>query len=121
MDDCAPDPQTGTAIGGRSDVDADWLDARRRRGEPCAVLDVREPWETAVCALPDSLLVPMGRVPTHLEALPRDRPLVVLCHHGIRSAHVVAWLRAQGMDNAVNLAGGIDDWARRIEPEMRRY
>jgi rhodanese-related sulfurtransferase len=120
MDGGAPDPHSDTAPGD-SDVAVDRLDAWRRAGEPVAVLDVREPWETAICALPGSLLVPMGRVPAHLEALPRDRPLVVLCHHGIRSAHVAAWLRAHGLTNAVNLAGGIDAWARRIEPEMRRY
>jgi rhodanese-related sulfurtransferase len=82
---------------------------------------VREPWEWAICALEGSILVPLGRLPAHVDELPRDRPLVVICHHGIRSAHAVTWLRAQGFDKAVNLTGGIDAWSRRINPTMRRY
>lgn len=104
-----------------TEIDVEGLDGWLKAGTPVALLDVREPWEVGICALPGSLHVPMGLVPGHLQALPRDRPLVVLCHHGIRSGHVAAWLRRQGLSNAINLAGGIDAWACRIEPEMGRY
>lgn len=97
------------------------LAQRRRSGESLAVLDVREPWELRICRLPDSLAVPLAALPGHLGELPRDGALVVLCHHGVRSAHAVEWLRANGFDNAVNLDGGIDAWAQRVDPAMGTY
>jgi len=98
-------------------------DAARRRndGEALAFLDVREPWELEICCLPESLAIPLATLPGRLDALPRDNPLVVLCHHGMRSERAVQWLRANGFSNAINLAGGIDAWARRIDPAMRTY
>ena len=82
---------------------------------------MREPWEVALGALPEALAIPMNELPDRLDALPADRPLVVLCHHGQRSAHVTAWLRRLGYDNAVNLEGGIDAWARTVDPAMATY
>lgn len=90
-------------------------------GAPLAILDVREPWEREICALPDSLAIRLAQLPGLVETLPHDRTLVVVCHHGIRSAHAMAWLRQAGFANAVNLAGGLDAWALRIDPKMRRY
>ena len=95
--------------------------ALRARAEPYALLDVREPWEVALGALPEALVIPMNELPDRLDALPADRPLVVLCHHGQRSGHVTAWLRRLGYDNAVNLEGGIDAWARTVDPAMATY
>jgi rhodanese-related sulfurtransferase len=82
---------------------------------------VREPWELKIARLPDSIDVPLAQVPTSLARLPRDRRLVVLCHHGMRSAQATAWLRAQGLSQAVNLAGGIDAWAREVDPATPTY
>ena len=62
--------------------------------------------------------VPLGRLPGAVDSLPADRDLVVVCHHGVRSALAVRWLQGLGFDRAVNLDGGIDAWARRVEPEM---
>ncbi len=95
--------------------------ALRARAEPYALLDVREPWEVALGALPEAMAIPMSELPDRLDALPADRPLVVLCHHGQRSGHVTAWLRRLGYDNAVNLEGGIDAWARTVDPAMATY
>ena len=95
--------------------------ALRESGGDYALLDVREPWEADLCALPEALAVPMGSLPGRLDLLPRDRPLVVLCHHGQRSLHVVEWLRGLGYGNALNLEGGIDAWARGVDPEMPTY
>ena len=86
-----------------------------------ALLDVREPWEVALGALPEALTIPMNELPDRLDTLPVDRPLVVLCHHGQRSGQVTAWLHRLGYDNAVNLDGGIDAWARTVDPEMPTY
>ena len=93
----------------------------RRRGPGLAVLDVREPWELEICGLEGSLAIPLASLPERAGELPREGMLVVLCHHGGRSARAVQWLRAQGFANAVNLAGGIDEWARRVDPAMRTY
>lgn len=102
-------------------MEVEELERRLQSPNPPLVLDVREPWEQAVCALPGSLMVPMGQLPARLGALPRDRPFVVLCHHGVRSWHATGWLRRNGFDNAVNLRGGIDAWARRIDRGMSIY
>ena len=86
------------------------------------LLDVREPWEFQAASLPDSLLMPMGDVPSRAHAeLDPDQPIVVLCHHGVRSLSVTMWLRNQGFDHAQSLIGGIDAWSRTIDPTIPRY
>ncbi len=95
--------------------------ALRESAEPYALLDVREPWEVALGALPEALTIPMSALPERVDTLPADRPLVVLCHLGQRSGQVTAWLRRLGYDNAVNLDGGIDAWARTVDPAMATY
>ena len=95
--------------------------ALRARKQPYTLLDVREPWEVALVKLPEAITVPMGKVPDRLDLVPVDRPVVVICHHGSRSSRVTAWLRSQGYDNAVNLDGGIDAWARTVDPAMATY
>jgi len=96
---------------------AEW----RQSGVPHAVLDVREAHEVAICGIAGAIHIPMGQVPARIAELPTDAPLVVMCHHGMRSARVVGFLRQAGRGNAVNLDGGIDAWAEEIEPAMRRY
>ena len=107
----------------QSEYDIDVQDLSEMRADRRAhiVLDIREPDEVAICVLADSVVVPMQQVPEALESLPRDAPLVVLCHHGMRSAMVTNYLRGNGFDNAWNLKGGIDAWARMIDPDMARY
>lgn len=102
-------------------IDVVELDRRRRGAEPVTVVDVREPWEVALCRIPDSRAIPLASLPEHLEELPHGGLLVLVCHHGMRSQRAAAWLRANGFDNAVNLIGGIDAWARQIDPAMRTY
>ncbi|HEX6979359.1 MAG TPA: rhodanese-like domain-containing protein [Alphaproteobacteria bacterium] len=103
------------------EIDVEELDAMRRAGRNVTVLDVREPWEVEICAIAGSINIPLGLLPQSVGRLPADVPLVVLCHHGMRSMQAVAWLRRQGLDNAVNLRGGIDAWARRIDLNMATY
>lgn len=103
------------------EIDVDAL-ARMRKDEAVhALIDVREDWELEICAVDGAVHIPMGTVPDRLGELPKDRPIVVLCHHGGRSAHVTMFLRRQGFDQAINLEGGIDAWARRIDPSMKVY
>ncbi len=85
------------------------------------LLDVREPNEVAVCAIAGSLFVPMQQVPGHISTLPKEHPLIVLCHHGTRSDMVAGFLRENGFSNVFNLSGGIDAWAQVIDQQMARY
>ena len=97
------------------------LNQWRAQQRPYALLDVREPRELAVCSIAGALHVPMQQVPERLKDLPHDVPLVVMCHHGMRSRMVTQFLRGQGYANAINLEGGIDAWAALVEPGMARY
>ena len=103
------------------EIDVHALAGMRAAGDAHTVLDIREPVEIAICALEDSVSIAMQQVPQQLEALPREHPLIVVCHHGVRSAMVTEFLRKSGFDNAWNLAGGIDAWAGLVEPDMPRY
>ena len=96
---------------------ADW----QRQGQALALLDVREPWELDICRIEGALSIPLQQLPARAAELPTDRKLVVFCHHGGRSAQAVAWLRRAGLDQAVNLEGGIDSWAREIDRTMGTY
>ncbi|MBC7571036.1 MAG: molybdopterin-synthase adenylyltransferase MoeB [Spirosoma sp.] len=90
--------------------------------QPVFLLDVRERPEYDLCHLPDAVLVPVGMIPNNRKRIPTDRPVVIYCHYGIRSANVAEYLYAQeGLTNLYNLEGGIDAWAREIEPEMAVY
>ncbi|HQF39840.1 MAG TPA: rhodanese-like domain-containing protein [Opitutaceae bacterium] len=85
------------------------------------LIDVREPDEHAICQIKGSRFLPMREIPGALASLPRDRKLLVLCHHGGRSAHVTQYLRAHGFDRAINVRGGIDAWATDLDPSLVRY
>ncbi len=85
------------------------------------VLDVREPHERAICQIGPALHMPMSEIPARLDDVPRDIPVVVMCHHGMRSMSVTNFLRESGHRNVVNLGGGIDAWAREIDASMPRY
>ncbi len=103
------------------EIDVHALAKMRAAGDAHTVLDIREPVEVAICAIEDSVSIPMQQVPQQLETLPREHPLIVICHHGVRSAMVTDFLRNSGFDNAWNLAGGIDAWAGLVAPDMPRY
>ncbi|CCQ73436.1 rhodanese-like domain-containing protein [Magnetospira sp. QH-2] len=90
-------------------------------GEEICILDIREPWETAICGFDDSLRISMRNLPERVAELPRDKPMVVMCHHGVRSLHATQWLRHSGIDNAINLQGGIDAWARQVDRNCATY
>ena len=97
------------------------LQARRAANEDLLLLDVREPDEVATASIGGAVTIPMRNVPVHLAELPTDRPIVVMCHHGGRSAHVTNFLNANGYPNAVNLDGGIDAWSLHVDPTVARY
>ena len=93
-------------------------------GEPNAkprLLDVREPWEFQLAHIEGSELRPMQTIPNQIDELDRSHPTVVICHHGMRSLQVIAFLQRQGFDNLHNLQGGIDAWSREIDPQIPLY
>ena len=85
------------------------------------LLDVREPWELEICLIEDSVAMPLGSVPARFVELERDREIVVICHHGGRSAQVGMFLERQGFSNVINLAGGVAGWAAQVDPRMAQY
>ena len=101
-------------------VDPLYADLRRRDPvRPALVVDVREPHEFAAARIEGSLLVPMSQIGQRLDDIPRDRPLLVLCQVGGRSARVTGFLRQQGFEDVGNVAGGIDAWQRMGLPVRR--
>ena len=99
--------------------------AQAARAAPLLLLDVREPWEVALATIDlagaTTRSMPMRDVPARLGELDPAQPVVCFCHHGARSAQVVAFLERAGFASAYNLAGGIDAWARKVDPRVARY
>ena len=96
------------------------LEKRLEAGEALFLLDVREPHETDISSI-GGTLIPKDVVRQRLNEVPRDVPVVVYCRSGSRSATVVRWLEDDGYTNVVNLAGGINAWAREIDPSIMIY
>lgn len=92
---------------------------------PSLLLDVREAWEVALAVIridgAQWLDIPMNQLPARLSALDPTQPIVCLCHHGVRSAQVVAFLDRQGFESVYHLAGGIDAWSTRVDANVPRY
>lgn len=85
------------------------------------LLDVREPWEYDVVHLEGATLVPLAELPSRLRELNPDAPVIVYCHHGVRSWHAACFLTERGFREVFNLAGGIDAFARDVDPGLPRY
>ena len=95
--------------------------AQLKANDEAIFLDVREPEELAICSIEGALHIPMGEVPARLEAIPKDKPLVVFCHHGMRSMQVVQFLEARGFQQSVKMGGGIHAWAVHIYASLATY
>jgi rhodanese-related sulfurtransferase len=92
------------------------------QAEPAPLLlDVREPWEFQICAIEGSSLMPMGQIPSCIEKLDPQRETVIICHHGIRSRQTGYYLERMGFSNLINLDGGVEAWAREVDPDMQTY
>jgi rhodanese-related sulfurtransferase len=91
-------------------------------GLPVVLLDVRQPEEHAFCALPGSVLIPLGELHARTsEVEPGEALVVVYCHHGVRSMSGAAILRQAGLPDVASLAGGIDLWSQAVDPAVPRY
>lgn len=97
----------------------EWLDDAQR-AKPL-IIDVREPAEHAICALENAQLIPMQQIPARIKELPRERDVVLYCHHGMRSYQVAEFLASAGFERLYNLDGGIAAWADEVDPQMPRY
>ncbi len=86
------------------------------------LLDVREPWEFQVSHIAGSTPLPMAEIPARANReLDPDSHIIVICHHGVRSANVTHWLRQQGFEQSQSLRGGIDRWSRLIDVSVPTY
>ncbi len=85
------------------------------------LVDVREPWEFAYCRIEGAVSMPLSELLRRQGELPRDRPLVMVCHHGRRSEHAAMILAGAGFADVYNLRGGVEAWAQDVEPSMQRY
>lgn len=96
-----------------------WLDDASRT-KP-VLLDVRESWEIEYCRIDGASFIPMREVSQRWDELNREAEIVVICHHGVRSYHIAKFLEHQGFNDVYNLSGGVDGWARQVDPTMRTY
>jgi rhodanese-related sulfurtransferase len=98
---------------------AAWV-ADKSRAKPL-LLDVREPWELQACSIAGALHVPMGEIPARAGEIDPQGDVVVICHHGGRSMQVAMFLEKNGFPKVHNLAGGVDAWAKSVDPAMPVY
>lgn len=98
------------------------LHARLQRQEDLQLVDVREPDEHAYCRIEGSLLIPLGELAGRADEISPDRPVVLICHHGVRSAQALAYLQHRHqLTNLLNLRGGIHAWSLRVDPTCPVY
>ena len=99
------------------------LKAMRDRGDRLTLIDVRQPEEYAVARIEGGALIPMMELPVRLgEIQPDDgAPVVVYCHHGVRSLKAAYFLAQSGLDNVATLEGGIEAWSLLVDPGVPRY
>ena len=109
----------------RDTVAPDELADELERGVPLVLLDVRETWEAEIATLPGASLLPLGSLESALENgftdLDPTDPIVVYCHHGVRSATALETLERFGFTNVRHLEGGLDAWSRTVDPTLARY
>lgn len=94
---------------------------RRQAGAEFRFIDVREPHEYAVARVAEAELLPLTRFDEWIDRLAPDEEIVVMCHHGIRSANVCLYLARKGFQKVFNLEGGIDLWSVEADETVPRY
>ncbi|MEX0331735.1 MAG: rhodanese-like domain-containing protein [Puniceicoccaceae bacterium] len=103
------------------EIDVDEAAASLRSEEAPLLLDVREHSERAFCRIGDELHIPIAEIPHRWDFLPRDKHLLVYCHHGMRSLRVTHFLRQAGLPKVQSLRGGIEAWSLQIDSSVPRY
>lgn len=95
--------------------------SRLDEGAPVVLLDCREAFELSLAALPGVVHIPLAHLQDRLDELDPDAPTVVLCHHGIRSRTGAAILLSEGFQQVWSMRGGLDRWARELDPSIGSY
>jgi rhodanese-related sulfurtransferase len=104
------------------DVSPAALHARLAAGEDIQLVDVREEMEFDYCRIAGSVLIPLGEVPRRAAEIRSTGPVVLICHHGVRSAQALGYLQHRlGRENLLNLRGGIDAWSHEVDPSVPMY
>jgi rhodanese-related sulfurtransferase len=105
------------------EVDCKTVKAKLDGREHVVFIDCREQHEYDLVRIEGATLIPMGEFPSRIAELEqhKDSDIIVHCHHGGRSLNVVMWLKAQGFQNPLSMAGGIDAWAQEIDTTLTRY
>lgn len=94
---------------------------RQQMTSGITVLDVRQPEEIAIAAIAGTVNIPMNELPARLGELDPKAPVVVMCHHGMRSEMAARFLEKNGFTNVTNLVGGIDAWSLTVDANVPRY
>jgi len=98
------------------------LHARLAAGEDIQLIDVREEMEFDYCRIEGSVLIPLGEVPRRAAEIRAAGPVVLICHHGVRSAQALGYLQHRlGRENLLNLRGGIDAWSHEVDSAVPVY
>ena len=112
--------ESGETMAEVREISADETDALLRSGADVTLLDVREPWEAEIAALPGAVLIPLGELPDRVGELDPDREVIAYCHGGVRSLRAAGVLQDAGL-KVRSMAGGIDAWSRTVDPDVPRY
>jgi len=116
---CGIEPRHPTNT--EDDITVGELKAKLDAGESIRVIDVREPLEYEFCHLPAAELIPLDKLPEQVNRLSTAETIVLYCHVGVRSRQAMMFLKTMGFTRVKNLRGGIDAWAKEIDPDMPVY
>ena len=97
------------------------LKAMQDAGDDFLLVDVRETGEHDIVRIPGSVLIPKGDLPARLADLPQDKPVVLYCKTGVRSAEALALLKGAGFATAKHVQGGVTGWAHQVDPSLPTY
>ena len=116
-----PQPSSASYSMSVQELEPRELADRLRRGEPMELIDVREPYEWRIARIEGARLMPLSTFGAMAGELPRDRELVLYCHHGARSRAAAEFLAQQGYSRVWNLSGGIAQWSADVDPTVATY
>lgn len=110
-----------TVVQGFDQITPTGVSEKLARGENFRFVDVREPLEYAIASVPGAELIPLGAFVEASMSMEKSQEVVVMCHHGIRSARACEFLVSQGFSRVTNVIGGIDRWSVEVDPTIPRY
>jgi len=106
---------------GPDDISVEQLKKMRDAKEDFVLVDVRNPDEFQICTIDGSVKLPLPDLPQRFKELPKDKLIVLHCKTGARSTRALKFLRSHGYPKLKNVAGGINAWAERIDPNVPQY